>query len=67
MNLIRLLPVLTELRMYDNSADGDPKVGDAPKPALVLHLDRGEVVGPPDLTSSPGWARPIIAAALKLR
>lgn len=67
MNLIRLLPVLTELRMYDNSADGDPKVGVAPQPALVLHLDRGEVVGPPDLTSSPGWARPIIAAALKLR
>lgn len=66
MNLIRLLPVLTELRVYDNSAAGDPKLGKAPRPALVLHLDHGEVVGPPDLRATPRWARPIVAAALKL-
>jgi hypothetical protein len=33
---------------------------------LVLHLDHGEIVGPPDLSSTPDWAKPIVAAALKL-
>jgi predicted ABC-type ATPase len=66
MNLIRLLPVLTELRVYDNSAAADPAAGDPPQPVLVLHLDHGEVVGPPDLSQTPTWARPIVAAALKL-
>lgn len=66
LNLIQLLPVLTELRVYDNSADADPVAGKAPKPVLVLHVDRGDIVGPPDLSSTPEWAKPIVAAALKL-
>ncbi|AGB21602.1 hypothetical protein Mycsm_01180 [Mycobacterium sp. JS623] len=66
LNLVQLLPHLTELRVYDNSADADPKAGHAPKPALVLHLDHGDIVGPPDLSSTPEWAKPIVAAALKL-
>ena len=67
MNLVRLLPGLTELRVYDNSAAADPAGGDAPRPTLVLHVDHGEIVGPPDLAKTPAWARPIVAAALKLR
>lgn len=67
LNLIALLPSLTELRVYDNSAEGDPKAGIAPRPRLVLHLRRGRVVGPADLAETPEWARPIVAAALKLR
>ena len=67
LNLIRLLPVLTELRVYDNSAAADPAGGDAPRPVLVLHLDHDEIVGPPELSATPTWARPIVAAALKLR
>jgi predicted ABC-type ATPase len=66
MNLVRLLPALTELRVYDNSADADPIAGDAPQPVLVLHVARGEIVGPPDLANTPTWARPIVAAALKI-
>jgi predicted ABC-type ATPase len=66
MNLVRLLPVLTELRVYDNSAAADPAAGDPPKPELVLHVVRGEIVGPPELKGTPAWARPIVAAALKL-
>lgn len=65
INLVRLLPVLTELRVYDNSAAADPAAGEAPRPLLVLHVDHGELVGPPDLTATPTWARPIVAAALK--
>ena len=64
LNLIQLLPALTELRVYDNSADADPATGHAPRPRLVLHVDRGQVVGPPDLSSTPEWAKPIVAAAL---
>jgi len=67
LNLVQLLPHLTELRVYDNSADADPKTGHAPQPVLVLHLDHGDIVGPPDLSSTPEWAKPIVAAALKLQ
>jgi len=66
LNLVRLLPLVTALRVYDNSADGDPVEGHAPQPVLVLHLDRGDIVGPPDLSTTPQWAKPIVAAALKL-
>lgn len=65
-NLVQLLPHLTELRVYDNSFDADPADGRAPRPELVLHLDHGEIVGPPDLSSTPEWAKPIVAAALKM-
>lgn len=66
LNLVHLLPALTELRVYDNSADADPATGHAPHPVLVLHLLRGRIVGPSDLSSTPEWAKPIVAAALSL-
>lgn len=67
LNLIALLPSLTELRLYDNSAEADPAAGVAPKPRLLLHLQRGTVAGPSDLSATPEWARPVVAAALRLR
>lgn len=66
INLVSLLPVLTELKVYDNSATADPATGKAPRPVLVLHLERGRIVGPPDLKATPQWAKPIVAAALQL-
>jgi predicted ABC-type ATPase len=66
LNLVHLLPVLTELRLFDNSADADPATGQAPEPILVLHVERGRIVGPSDLTATPEWAKAIVAAALKL-
>lgn len=66
LNLIRLLPNLTELRVYDNSVDADPDAGAAPTPRLVLRLARGKIVGPRDLTSTPAWAKPLVAAAMRL-
>lgn len=66
INLVKLLPVLTGLRVYDNSASADPALGQAPRPVLVLHMDRGRIVGPPDLSSTPAWAKPVVAAALDL-
>jgi predicted ABC-type ATPase len=66
LNLIQLLPRLTELRVYDNSLEADPHAGVAPEPKLVLHLVRGKVVTTCDLTLTPDWAKPILAAAMKL-
>lgn len=65
INLVTLLPALTGLRVYDNSATADPAAGQAPLPVLVLHVERGRIVGPPDLSSTPQWAKPIVAAALE--
>lgn len=66
INLVTLLPVLTELRVYDNSATADPAAGQAPRPVLVLQMKHGRIVGPSDLTGTPAWAKPIVAAALEL-
>ncbi len=65
-NLITLLPYATELRVHDNSAESDPATGHAPRPTLVLHVRRSMIVAPRDLTSTPAWARPIVAAARNL-
>lgn len=66
LNLITLLPHLTTLRIYDNSADADPAAGHTPKLKPVLHMEHGKILGPPDLASTPNWAKPIVAAAIKL-
>jgi predicted ABC-type ATPase len=63
-NLVQLQPSLTELRVYDNSVEADPAARHAPRPVLVLHVVRGQIVGPPDLSATPDWAKPIVAAAL---
>jgi predicted ABC-type ATPase len=65
LNLIRLLPSLSELWVYDNSKDADPDAGVAPEPRLVLHVRHGAVVGPRDLALTPEWAKAIVAAVMK--
>jgi predicted ABC-type ATPase len=70
VNLIRLLPRLTELLVYDNSNEADPDAGGRPEPKLLLHMAGGhmaggKIVGTSDLRLVPGWAKPILAAALK--
>ena len=64
LNLIELIPRLAALRLYDNSAEADPAAGAVPQPVLLLYLDHGRIVAPPDLSGTPDWARPIVAAAL---
>ncbi len=65
LNLIRLLPQLTELRVYDNSAEADPRAGIVPEPMLVLRMRRGKIVRSCPLTEVPAWAKPILAAAMR--
>ncbi|MGJ7556708.1 hypothetical protein ACSFBI_22165 [Variovorax sp. RB3P1] len=63
-NLIRLLPLLASLRLYDNSAEGDPKAGRQPQPQLLLHMEGGRIVFLISLDRVPPWAKPIMAVAL---
>ena len=65
LNLIELLPRLTALRLYDNSADADPAAGKTPRPVLALHMQRGKILNPHDLAQTPDWAKPIVAAAIR--
>lgn len=66
LNLIHLLSRLTELRMFDNSVDADPSTGEAPILKLLLHMVRGKIVAPANLSKTPQWAKPIVAAAMRL-
>lgn len=66
LNLIRLLPRLTELLLYDNSDEADPRTGTAPEPRLILRLVQGKVRETSELIRVPEWAKSILAAALKL-
>jgi len=65
-NLIRLLPEVAELQLYDNSHEAAPEDGKTPRPVRLLHLKAGRIrnLAPPDAV--PDWAKPILAAALQL-
>jgi len=65
LNLVQRLPTLAALRVYDNSDHADPETGGLPVPRLVLHLEAGHILGPADLSKTPEWAKPIVAAALQ--
>jgi len=64
-NLIRLLPRLTELRVFDNSEDGDPAIGVTPSPRLLLHVVDGVIHDKCELKSVPRWAKPVLSEALR--
>lgn len=64
-NLIRLLPKLAELRVFDNSTEGDPGVGGAPRPRLILSMLDGKIEETCALTEVPEWAKPIFVAVLR--
>ena len=66
LNLMRLMPRLTELRVYDNSFEADPHTGANPEPNLILHLDHGRIVGGCELAATPEWAKPVVLTALRI-
>jgi predicted ABC-type ATPase len=65
INLLELMPRLTELRVFDNSMDADPHAGRVPQPILVLHLAKGKIVGMVELSQTPPWAKALVAGAIK--
>ena len=62
-NLIRLLPHIHHLRVYDNSAEADPAEGHAPRPVLWLEMKERRITAPPDPAGAPAWVQPILGAA----
>lgn len=64
-NLVKLMPHLTSLHLYDNSFEADPRAGRRPQPVLLLQMRAGRVIAHAPLRSVPAWAKPLLAAALR--
>ncbi len=68
-NLVKLLPRLARLQVFDNSAEALPG-REIPEPVLVLEMNAGRMVLPDPqnvnaLKLTPEWARPIVQAAIE--
>lgn len=61
VNIADLLPLVHEVRVFDNSADFG---SEPPGPVSVLRVVEGAVVDVLPLDQVPAWAKPIVAAAL---
>jgi predicted ABC-type ATPase len=64
LNLLRLLPKLKELRLFDNTAESD-EMQRWPEPKLLLEWRRGRIVRSYDPQQMPEWAKPILQAAIE--
>lgn len=67
-NLVRLIPHVTLLRVYDNSIEADAATGQRPAPRLVLELRHGTLNYPrsaAELATTPAWAKPLVARAFQ--
>jgi len=69
LNLIKLMPHVAYIKVYDNSVEAAAD-GTVPDPLLVLEMENGQVISPtPDdleaLRQAPEWAKPILEAALR--
>ena len=65
LNLIKLLPHIAHLRIFDNSEEKDPDRGEPPDPKLLLAITDRAITfpEPADLKDTPDWAKPIVVAA----
>ncbi|MDF2463213.1 MAG: hypothetical protein K0Q43_1448 [Ramlibacter sp.] len=69
LNLIKLLPRLSRLQLFNNSVSVEPG-RDIPDPVLVLDVESGRVNCPDQhdaaaMNAVPPWARPIVEAAIR--
>jgi hypothetical protein len=64
-NLIRLIPFVRTLRVFDNSRE--VAAGEEPAPELLLSIEAGELAypAPKNLSATPEWVKPIVAAAYR--
>jgi predicted ABC-type ATPase len=65
-NLIRLVPRLAELVVWDNSAEADPEAGVAPRPHRILHYADGVLRYACPPAEVPEWAKPVYVAVYDL-
>ncbi len=69
LNLIKLMPQVAYIKVYDNSAEAAAD-GTVPDPVLVLEMENGQVISPaPDdleaLQRAPEWSKSVLEAALR--
>lgn len=69
LNLIKLMPHVAHLQIYDNSTEAAAD-GTVPDPLFVLEMEHGQLVMPSRddvraLRGAPEWTRPILEAALR--
>lgn len=64
-NLIRLLPHVAELVVYDNSETVDLFGGEAPRPTRLLHIENGRIRHVGSIDEVPDWAKPILEVAMR--
>ncbi|HKT73621.1 MAG TPA: AAA family ATPase [Steroidobacteraceae bacterium] len=69
LNLIKLMPHATYIKVYDNSVEAAAD-GTVPDPLLVLEMENGQVISPaPDdleaLQRAPEWTKSILEAACR--
>ena len=69
LNLIKLMPHVAYVKVYDNSAEA-ATAGTVPDPLLVLEMENGRVISPASddlkaLQRAPEWTKPILEAALR--
>jgi predicted ABC-type ATPase len=64
-NLIRLMPHVAEVRIFDNTREMDTVAGDRPEPKPILHLKAGRLPYLCPLSDVPTWAKPSVQAALE--
>jgi predicted ABC-type ATPase len=63
-NLVRLVPRLTRLEVFDNSREASPDAGKRPEPVPLLTVEQGRVMYMASRDELPTWAQPIAAAAM---
>jgi predicted ABC-type ATPase len=60
LNLLSLIPYLTELRLFDNTAEYDAKKGRWPEPVLLMHCRGGRIIHLHQLNDMAEWAKPVV-------
>ena len=65
-NLIRLLPHLDELALFDNSRDSVMTAKYPPTPFHILHMVGGSVPHLAPTAQIPNWCKPMVAAAMRV-
>lgn len=65
-NLVRLLPHLYELTLFDNSRDSAMNANHPPAPFHILHMVGRTMVHLAAPAQIPSWCKPIVAAAVQI-
>lgn len=68
LNLVRLMPHVHDLQVFDNSEEAGLD-GIVPNPIRLMRVSGGRLAWPSDqevIAATPHWARPLLEAALEL-